>query len=33
MGHDATSDVPWFVDLFVIGGDRWEAVLILRIPT
>ena len=25
--------VPWFVDLFVIDGDRWEAVLILCIPT
>jgi hypothetical protein len=25
--------VPWFVDLFVIGGDRWEAVLILRVLT
>jgi hypothetical protein len=25
--------VAWFVDLFMIGGDRWEAVLILHITT
>jgi hypothetical protein len=29
----ACGGVPWFVDLLAIGGDWWEAELILRIPT